>query len=431
MRAQNLSCPLSDTQGATSSRTRCVHPALHFESGFACLGVVDDRRAFAQVTSDRQYLTGTRLESAHDVCPKPLSYAGLAGQWDKGCLEQWLKGEAAPTLAETLSAVRAIVDSHIEFRRLEEPLLVTCWILATYFHPLFHAFPRLHAYGEKGSGKSKLLEVVSLTAFNGLLHLNPTPATLFRLIDPLRPTLCLDEVESLAATDHKDLLAIINAGYRSGARIDRVEGQDFQLRSFEVYAPMALAGISGLNPVTADRCIGLVMDRGRNPQKINRPADPKNRDFANVRDGCYRVALSRFADVQRAQDSLGLPDWLNGRHRELYLPLLVVAALAEKEGCSGVTDALLAIAAKECEDRSGPSLELEAILRILTEQLGGSDQGKIRPMQLANRMERETGVRWSAERAGQALRRLGFVRVRDRDGSAYVITRDRVTELGR
>ena len=427
MRNNNLSHQSSAAQG-TGAATRCVHPALHFEPGFACVGIVDARNNFGQVTSDRKFLTNVTLKT-HTLQPEPLFHSGIAGRWSQDRLDRWLNGEPGPTFADTLTTLTGVLDSHMEFRHPEEPLVVGCWIVATYFYPLFPAFPRLHLQGEKGSGKSKLLEIVSHTAFNGLLRLNPTPATLFRLIDPLRPTLCLDEMESLLTTEHREINGILNNGYRGGGSIDRCEGKDFQLRTFAVYAPIALAGISGVNSITLDRCISLVMERGHDRAKINHVVDRENTVFGHIRDQSYRLALSRFPDIPPARDGLSVPDWLKGRHRELYMPLITIGALAENDGLSGVIEALLATAERECGDRNVLSDDLDAAIGIWRTLLNGSDAVSVRPKEFAKKMEEETRVKWTSARAGQMLRRYGFERNRVSHGTVYELTRQQVEKL--
>jgi hypothetical protein len=70
-----------------------------------------------------------------------------------------------------------------------------------------------------------------------MLLLNPTPAVLYRLVHEFRPTMLLDEVEALSQDDKRDVLAIVNAGYKVGATVPRCEGKEQKrVECFEVYA---------------------------------------------------------------------------------------------------------------------------------------------------------------------------------------------------
>src|SRR5262249_35499655 len=149
--------------------------------------------------------------------------------------------------------------------------VVACWITGTYLYLRFTTFPRLNIHGERGSGKTKLLQLISMMAFNGRLIVEPTGPVLFRTIEALRSSLCLDEMENLHGDDQRAVRSIINAGYKSGATVTRIEGEaKREPKSYEVYAPIALAGIAGLNAVMADRSITITMERGTDREKIDR-----------------------------------------------------------------------------------------------------------------------------------------------------------------
>ena len=101
-------------------------------------------------------------------------------------------------------------------------------------------------------------------AFNASLCVSATPAVLFRLIEETRPTLLVDEAEALD-TDNR-----------------RVE-------FFDMFTPIALAGIRGLHATTEDRCIALVMPRGADRARVNASeagrhgAHQRSRSFAELK----------------------------------------------------------------------------------------------------------------------------------------------------
>jgi hypothetical protein len=300
--------------------------------------------------------------------------------------------------------------------------------VGTYFHPLFPAFPRLHFQGPPESAKSKALQIISALAFNGLLRLHPTPAVLYRLIGPLRPTLCLDETETLDSQDRKDLLAIVNAGYKADGAVDRCEGKDYRVTAYQVYSPMALASISGLNHVTESRAITILMDRGQDANKVNREVNTQDSLFQDIRAECYRLTLSLSGSLRDCKQSLVIPSWLKGRHRELYAPLLAVATLAEQVNDKLSAD-VLNIAKSELHGRPAFSLEEEAILCAARDILGGSPCADIRPRQLLSPVATKVGRHVTPERIGHVLRRFRFERNRDKDGTTYRVTKQRLEEL--
>jgi len=415
---------------------RTIHPALHFAEGWASVGVVDrveGETAWIVVTS-----AGNRhraREIAQTLFPKPLDYPELMGRWPQEDLQAFLRGSGSASFAEMAALLVSKARTLFELKRPQEVALLTAWAIATYFHPAFHTFPRLEITGERGSGKSKLQALLAQTCFNGLFMVNPTPAVLFRLAAALRPALCLDEIESLASEDHKELLAIINSGYKQGGTVARVEGEERQVVSYPVYAPMSLAGIKGLNAVTEDRAIVVVMQRSRDAQRLNAQVLPDDPDWGQLRAWGYRLALTRFQEVRRAYEVVQLPAWLVGRERELWAALFAIGELVDQEGQLGLCDDLRVLARSQAEERDGLSAEAEALLGLLEERLGEQAEIRLRPGDLCEDLVKALNYKFvTAQFVGAALRRLGFQkgsrgRLGKDTGSVYLITRQQVEQI--
>jgi hypothetical protein len=200
---------------------RRTHPALDFMGDTAQVGIMDVNYEKWIVDSTRQRM---RAKDRQDLVMEPPHYIGVAGRWPAKDLQCYLSGEKGPSVGAVVQGMMRLLNHYLELRRPQEAALVACWTISTYLYPLFPAYPRLNLQGERGTGKSKLLEVIAGVAFNGLCLLDPTPAVLFRLISPLRPTLCLDEMESLGRQDKTAIFGILNAGYKSGMVVNRTEG---------------------------------------------------------------------------------------------------------------------------------------------------------------------------------------------------------------
>ena len=407
---------------------RRIHPSLHFEEDLACVCIVDANNDRFIITSNKEAIRLSALDKK-TFSIKPIEYSGIYLRWSIEDMEQWRVGDPAPSIGDTVQYIQEVIEYYVQLRRAEESVLIACWIVATYVYLLFPAFPRLHLLGEKESGKSKLLELIAHMAFNGLLRLNPTPAMLFRLIGPLRPTLCLDEVESLAGEDYKQMLSIINSGYKQGGVVDRVGGKDFEkISSFPVYAPLALAGIAGLNPTTESRAITLLMERGGD-ERVNREVLAEEPYFQDIRNACYRSALTDFQLVREEARNLQIPEWLSGRHRELYKPLLTIASLAEKDVDCSFSQNILTLAEQELGDRSKHSIENETILEGLQVALGQHDEVTVRPRNIAWGVSQKLDRKISPEKVGTALHRLGFPRERVSKGTLYHVTREKLESV--
>lgn len=70
------------------------------------------------------------------------------------------------------------------------------YALMTWLHEKFDAVPYLRFRGIAGSGKTRASNVVGRISYRGLAMSGATsPATMFRLIDAVGPTLILDEAD--------------------------------------------------------------------------------------------------------------------------------------------------------------------------------------------------------------------------------------------
>lgn len=436
LREKRQTAPRPETLPA-ELKGRQVHPALHFEGTWASVGILrfwNNGPGWFLVTSQRQLYAVSDVPGS--LLVKPLDYPALLGRWPEEEMQDFLKGDSGASFAEMAALIIEQVRTLVELKHPQEYAVVTTWMVGTYFYLLFAAFPRLNLLGEKGSGKSKLEALLAEVCFNGLLRINPTPAVLFRLASALRPTLCLDEVEGLSTEDRREILAIINAGYKRGAAVDRVEGEAREIISYQVYAPMSLAGIKELNTVTEDRAIVLVMQKSQDSMRLNAAVDPASPLWGKVRGMGYQLALTRFGEVAAAYEGLQAPTWLMGRERELWSPLLALAKLIDKEAKLGLTEDILEIARSQVEERSDFSPDSEALLMVLEEKLGNNDAIQIRPGDLKEAMEATLNNRKpiSSQAIGAVLRRLGFQRDKrgrlgKEVGSIYVVMRQRIEQL--
>jgi hypothetical protein len=405
-----------------------LHPAMHVSQGQGGVAV--------GVLTSQGWVTvkakNTKIGPSDDrLMFKPLQYREVTDRWTVEDFDSYLKNPQAPTWAEAYKRVFDLVDYWTVLKDEREKHLVTAWTLGTYVHQCFSTYPRLSLQGNMHTGKSKVLRTISLIAFNGLWQINPTMSTIFRLIDALRPTLCLDEIESLSGTDHKEINSILNQGYLRGAhllRSEKLADGSFEPRAYGVYAPIAFGGIRGLNRVLADRTITITTVLSTDLEAINRDFPSDNADFAKARAACYAVLLLRSQDALNS--TVELPGWLNGRNRQLYKPLLIIARLAGDEAAKAIQE----YAAADVETRdmlSEGGVALLGVLRLLTYD---EDLISVYPGDLSNMMgkDRYDNPRYSANEVGTLLRAFGWkVGKRTAKGFPYRITRAEVEVVER
>jgi hypothetical protein len=174
--------------------------------------------------------------------------------------------------------------------------------------------------------------------------------------------------------------------------------------------------------------VSLVLPRGTDRHLINAEVDPADASRADPR-GLLPATPEPRADRPGRYAAVTLPDWLNARARELWRPLLAVAACAE---ALALVPDLLALARQHVADRGDISAEGSAVLASLVTRLGPAPRVMVRPGELAEDLRQRLG--WSRaarpEHVWAWLRRVGFRRGgKDREGARYEIGAERLREI--
>ena len=79
--------------------------------------------------------------------------------------------------------------------------LLSCFIVYTYFYPLFYNAPVLQFWGEMRTGKTKNLMLLEAMTFNPVNSANISSSSVFRLIESRRATILFDESEDLMTSE--------------------------------------------------------------------------------------------------------------------------------------------------------------------------------------------------------------------------------------
>ena len=161
-------------------------------------------------------------------------------------------GELTSTGDQLLDDVRAFIKRFCAFPDEHCLDAVTLWAAHTHMVLHFYTTPRIAFLSpEPASGKTRVLEVLDLLVSESQFNLNPSPATIFRVLADQQVTLLFDEVDTIwrkrsKDDNHEDLRGLLNAGYRKGASIPRCVGPKHDVVMFKVYSAVALAGLGEL-----------------------------------------------------------------------------------------------------------------------------------------------------------------------------------------
>ncbi|MEM5883077.1 MAG: hypothetical protein QXQ77_02450 [Candidatus Aenigmatarchaeota archaeon] len=203
-----------------------VHPAIDFKDK-AYFGVwlpakEDDKEIYCLVTSDRkiivcqkQVLEKEKIKLSHI----PVKFRKR--RWSVESIKEYLGSFISVNPRELYEEIKSIYEQYLDFPHLD---FMTLWTMGTYLFPLFKAYPYVYIGGIKQSGKTKMLHVTSLLAFNSIFSANASTSSIFRLIQNGRCSLFIDETEKLANPERAfDFRSILLQGYKSGSEVQRVE----------------------------------------------------------------------------------------------------------------------------------------------------------------------------------------------------------------
>jgi hypothetical protein len=237
----------------------------------------------------------------------------------------------APALAELLADVERFVSRFVVFQNRHQRAAAALWVAHVYVIEAASAaaYLRIKSAAEE-SGKTTLLEVLELLlGEHGVNAVSISPAALFRFRDKVGPiALLLDEVDNTVRNRNddgaRDLLALVNAGYRRSATAIRTTGQNHEAKRFAAFGPAAIAGIGHLHPTTESRCIPILLDRkprGEGERWIRFQVEAQGRALADRLEAwATDEVIARLRDA-----SPQIVEELRDRHVETWWLLWAIA----------------------------------------------------------------------------------------------------------
>jgi len=230
--------------------------------------------------------------------------------------------------------------------------LLAVYAMATWLSDAFAAFPYLWPNGDKGSGKTKCLNLVASLSYLGQVILAGGSYAALRDLAEYGATLCFDDAENLAdpKTSDPDKRALLLAGNRKGAHVPVKEPHGtngWRIRNVSAYCPKAFSAIRLPDAVLARRTIVVPLVRSADPERANR--DPEElehwpHDRRRLIDDLWAFGL-RYLPAARDAYQAATSTTLTGPGFEPWRPLLATAMVLEAAGVNGLVDRIRRLAA--------------------------------------------------------------------------------------
>jgi hypothetical protein len=269
--------------------------------------------------------------------------------------------------AALLDKIRDVLTRYVALPSDDAAIGIVLWIVATHAVAKFEHATRLAIHSAvKRSGKSRLLEVIAALVYEPLSTTNISPAALFRVVDKAGdrpPTLILDEADRLFGSqrkddDNRDLIGLLNAGFRKGAQVWRCVGPQQQPMPFSAYAMVAVAGIGRKPDTVEDRAVNVTMRRRLPGERVDKFRLGRDLVVMHELRGQITGWMAEHLD-ELSGPVEDMPD-LEDRAEDAWEPLLAVADAAGGEWPKLARDAAAKLAA-EAVDADDESLEIRLL----------------------------------------------------------------------
>jgi putative DNA primase/helicase len=267
---------------------------------------------------------------------RPQSPDSLQGTLNPARVEPWPEPvDGANLLNEIRSTNKRfmVLPSHAD-------VLLTVWELHTYVFDCFSYTPYLHVKSpEKECGKSTLAELMNHLCANATTPGGMSAAAMYRRIERARPTLLLDEWDTLSDENRQGALNALNTGFKWNGVYTICVGDDHNDRDFHTFCPKAIFGLSEtkLPDTTRSRCFVVALEKKLPDERIEKLT--RKFDGSTLRKMCLRWAndnRKKLPDIKPA-----MPSGLSARQEDISESLLAIADLCGGEWPGLVRQAIL------------------------------------------------------------------------------------------
>ncbi len=417
--------------------------------------LINIERAMLILRSDGAMFADAALPDA-----RPLSSLGLdvrlpsplspGRDWSGAGVKRFLAGERRRP-ADVFRRVAGVIDRFIDFARSLAPQeilceMTACYVLSTYLLDALNVVGYFWPNGERGTGKTSYLQVVTELAYLGQVILAGSSYPCLRDLADYGATLAFDDAEAVMDTRRTDpdKRTLLLAGSRRGATIAVKElvGDKWETRHINTFCPRLFSAIRSPDEVLGSRSIVVPLVRSGDPRRAKaNPMDPADwpTDRRRLIDDLWRwgwlTCQNYRASTGSPPNSPLCPAATSTRAR----PILAVAAwLTDRHGAEGLFDRMEKLSRDYQQERG--DYEAADVTRVLlralltvTEGYAPGETVSFRPLDVADKMKAIALAEDLAEpdkpfttarRVGWLLKRQRFRRGEpDQDGKRWQTTR--------
>jgi hypothetical protein len=325
------------------------------------------------------------IRDANDYTKAGASAEDIHAAWFRNQLYEPVPTESAAlipgksvNLATLLEDACDYVRRYVIFTGEAQPVVVALWAAHAWAIDAFDYTPYLRVTApDKQCGKSRLLDCLEQITPKAWRAISPSEAVLYHKIDVDKPTLLLDETDTLFANGKDDrgelLRSLLNAGFERKAKVPRCVKKGEEIKEYAVFCPKAFAGIGSLPDTITDRCVPIRLKKKRRDETVERFRKREAEEVASP----IRERLEAWTKDEKVMAALRaarpeIPDVLSDRQADICEPLLAIADLAGVEWPQTARDSLVELCISDENEESTNVKLLSDIRRVFDEQ--GTDR---------------------------------------------------------
>jgi len=439
----------------TDEKIILMHPAYDIKDGFLVMGfretvivnnLPEDRNLFLVSDGSSFQMVGEKFlkldmeRIIFDMRGREL--ININDRWSRDALNQFLADPSPPD--NLYHRIKDTLKQHVDFQKPEYYGITASWVIATFFHRCFFAFPYLNFFGKKQTAKSRALELLERLSFNAVKVKGTSVASFVDSVDGLRGTFLTDQAESLSDPRNVEIVGYHADSYTVGGgkrRIVQIVNGTRKVLSFESYSPKGYSAQKELDQDLRDRCIVIPMIR--TDKEFPYPAAHLP-IWGELRNDLYLLLLTKWQEVQKIYPDTGKD--LSMRIRELWRPLETIMILEKvpDQEIMAIKKIFLegmSLAQDELSDRE--EYLFEALLKLTESKKDDPNGVSLAASDIGNQMKAlaqaaNTDLGFDKDRAlftwiGFAIKRLSLFTSRDTTNNArkhqYIFHHSHVKEI--
>jgi hypothetical protein len=361
---------------------------------------------------------------------------GLSTQMSLSSVNDLIKNQKNVDLANIFNTLQERQSEFIDLKDIFSVIL-NLWSIASFFSDVFMAFPNLMILGVQGSGKTRATKFAIYSSRKGLMITDVTEASLFRLIDALKPALGIDDFDQALRNKDPMVMSLLKHTYKRGISIPRltsIKKGTFNLDLFEPFAPLVYNSTEPINdPQLLSRSIIIETEP---TQKKFFNFDPRSEDLFDIREELYRARFLLAPKVFEIYKTL--ETGLMSREDEVWRPILTIAKLIGEE----LYEKVLKYAGRITEEKKHELYQDErVIVQGLIKILGEKEEVEFTVKDLCTEIQNVLREEYNPEqieriynvwRVGNILERLHIKRgIRSTKRKPRIINREELLKLKR